>query len=179
MTSVRSRNSVMSLGRFVLATWLFALAAGACAGAAKPSDPPSAVPAPARADAAPPPLASSHDSDDAGPNLTCGTAVCRGHFVPFFDAPLLACCPSDAPGRCGVELGAIGKTAGLALGCTELEQPGTPDATCPASAVGPLPAGSLPACRKASGACGLEVSMPSVIDFGCVDVSAIHPLPKG
>jgi hypothetical protein len=151
-----------------------ALFANAACGAATtaPQEPPSSR----ESDAGVAPAAVSFDEmdeEDAGPSVDCGGHSCAPHFVPFQTAPLAACCPAGAPSRCGVDLTPVAKSTNLELGCTELEQPGRADRACPARGVGPVPPGTFLACRKPDGTCGVQVSMPNVIDFGCVDVAAI------
>ena len=113
----------------------------------------------------------------------CGTSTCGPARLLVTDAP--GCCPVEplnGPDACGLDTtmaATMLESLGVALpiaGCMELNEPGTPDASCPAYTL--TIAGqtlSFPGCCRPTGWCGVHVTLAvdgaanERPDFGCVD----------
>ena len=96
--------------------------------------------------------------DAAPPAPVCNPAACP--VPPQFPIQVTQCC--SQAGKCGFSFG------GATPNCTELNQPGTPDPSCPTTSLGG--AQQLPGCCRPSGLCGALVTQPFA--FGCIDTSS-------
>jgi hypothetical protein len=115
---------------------------------------------------------------------TSGCSDCKDYLfgIPDKILGMKACCgPNSA---CGgwVDANISGLLGGIPQGCYEIDQPGTPDPTCPPwNYIDPVngnPA-SFPGCCRTVGACGywLDTSKYQGPSFGCVDSGPISGAP--
>lgn len=109
--------------------------------------------------------------------VTCGSKTCKDVLIPQVDFTIPACCADAATNHCGIDssvLATFGPTFPDA--CQPLDQPGTLDATCPASPETPLAGTPLtikfPGCCRPDHTCGYRLdSIGGLIPLGlgCVD----------
>lgn len=100
----------------------------------------------------------------SGP-VVCGGVTCDPPSLPIGQAD--SCCVGD---KCGITSSMIGGQ------CVELNQPGTPDPTCPEQSIQGF---NLPGCCKDTGFCGV---MDTFLGLGCVDpgqFTSQPPIPCG
>lgn len=105
--------------------------------------------------------------DASLPELACGSATCKTLVgnIQGFPVVLSPCCSDNT--RCGVDLAPLAAAGAVVpSGCTELDQPGNADDTCPAEGSDAGPA--LPGCCLPSGRCGVTANF-GVLRLGCVD----------
>jgi len=121
----------------------------------------------------------------------CGTQSCTGVVIQNFALP--ACCADEDRSQCGLDstvLSEFGPTFEPA--CQPLAQPGTADASCPASAKTPVDTAAgvfeiqFPGCCRADHSCGYDLNtLGGVyrIGLGCVDATSFldggRPQPCG
>jgi hypothetical protein len=99
----------------------------------------------------------------SGGGVICGGQFCSPLQVPTTPIQLNACCPPGAPKSCGLDTTPITQFAPVPPGCTQKNQPGKPDPTCPSVQVQGF---FLQGCCKPSGICGNDLS---AIQLGCVE----------
>jgi len=109
--------------------------------------------------------------DACANQLTCGDRRCESIRVQLLEATLAPCCPRA--GHCGVDVSYFAQNHDLAMGCLELEAPGTTDPGCPSVSIA-LPVGDaktivLAGCRTRSGTCGYDVNLPGIVNLGCTE----------
>ncbi|HVU05717.1 MAG TPA: hypothetical protein VHE30_28405 [Polyangiaceae bacterium] len=109
------------------------------------------------------------DGGDGGGLLFCANSPCKD--FTGFGTNLTACCAGETGQYCGLDTTPIGGP-----GCLELNQPGSPDATCPdLTQDGVLHKGC---CLDRSSTCGLQFAVPGGPSFGCADLVPFGGTPQ-
>jgi hypothetical protein len=126
--------------------------------------------------------ASVSSSASTGSGETCGPNTCGDVDVMGF-ITLEGCCDEVNVDNCGLDLAPAAAFITVPPGCTELNQPGDPDDTCPPldiNAAGMMI--SLPGCCLPNAMCGVIADLPLPgLEFGCVnpaDFSMTPPPPQ-
>ncbi len=110
--------------------------------------------------------------------VMCGSKTCQDHDVGGL-ITLPGCCDELRVDSCGVDLAPAAQLLTVPEGCTELNQPGDPDTSCPAmdfEALGtPV---TFDGCCLPTGMCGVRANLPiGGLDFGCLNAGDFSDTP--
>lgn len=173
-------SSVMLLWRSVQVAvalgLLTALAVPACGGSSSDSQDSGGRAATAGASAS---GGGGAGSAGASADVTCGKKTCKGVVIQAANFTIPACCSDAETSRCGIDssvLAMFGPT--FSEPCQPLDQPGTPDDSCPKSQKTPISGTQLtvefPGCCRPDHTCGYELDTIGgfiPLGLGCVDSS--------